>query len=223
MLRCVSVMLMSNGVGEEGRAWPFDSSIFGKLAGFTGEREQLRTSPWRAGQGRGAALPRHLPQGARPRAALTPELPHLFPVHLDRRGSLGLVAGDQPLVQALGMDEHIGDYRPYVARERFQMVGERKTDGLARLGHDVRRVSDRPGEARERLLHPGAEQSGDGAGEEAARAQDDHIRLPYGGNHAGRSCRARWFYLDPRDACDLARRTAAGDVPSAYVTMGSGY
>src|SRR5215213_2532099 len=140
-----------------------------------------------------------------------PEPSHL-PVHLDRRSSLGLVAGDQHFLQAPGMDEHIGDYRTYVARERFQMVGERKTDGLARLGHDVRRVDNRPGEARERLLDTGAEQSGDGAGEEAARAQDDHIRLLYGGNHAGWSCRARWFYLDPRDRlADLAHDGLAAD------------
>src|SRR5215210_634140 len=90
-----------------------------------------------------------------------PEPSHL-PVHLDRRGSLGLVAGDQHFLQAPGMDEHIGDYRPYVAREPFQMVGERKTDGLARLGHDVRRVNNRPGEARElhRALTPAPSKAG---------------------------------------------------------------
>src|SRR3712207_8005306 len=49
----------------------------------------------------------------------------------------------------------------------------REAHGLARLGHNVRRVHHGTGEIRERLPYPGAEQGGDGAGEETPRAQDE--------------------------------------------------
>src|SRR3712207_9342764 len=81
----------------------------------------------------------------------------------------------------------------------------REAHGLARLGHNVRRVHHGTGEIRERLPYPGAEQGGDGAGEETPRAQDDNVSSLYGGEHARWRRGVLGLHLDTRDRlADLA-------------------
>ena len=127
------------------------------------------------------------------------ELLDLLSVHLYRGSSLSAWRAMGAPSEVPVVDEDVGDHRPRVALERPQVVGEREAHGLARLGHGVSRIHHRSREARERLANPGAEQGGDGAGEEAAGTQDYHVSPLYGGDHTRRRRRARRFHLDPRN------------------------
>jgi len=74
------------------------------------------------------------------------------------------------------VDEHVRDGRAGVLRYHLQVIRDREAVRLPRLGHHVRDVHHRPGEGGQSLPHPTAQQCGNGASEEATRAQDHHIR-----------------------------------------------